>query len=92
MQQGYEIADDDFERSFIFEVEGGLTKTVVVERQGQAFAVLIRYSDGPVQEETRETFEADGAVTVMQSGSGLYLTSCRSMLSDRIRLRRTRFF
>jgi hypothetical protein len=92
MQQGYEIADDDFERSFIFEVEGELTKTVVVVRQGQAFAVLIRYSDGPVQEETRETFEADGTVTVMPSASGLYLTSCRSLLSDRIRLRRTRFF
>lgn len=92
MQQAYEVAEDEFSRSFSFSVEGGFTKTVLLERRRQAFAVRIRYSDGALQEETQESFEADGAVTITPSGSGIYVTSCRSLLSGRIKLRRTRFF
>jgi hypothetical protein len=92
IHQPLEIAEDRFSRSFRFVVENGVVKTVVVERQGRAFTVSIHYRDTVTEEKALETFEADGPVTISPADGGLYITSCRLLLSDLIRLRRTRFF
>ncbi len=92
VRQTFEIADNFFSQSFVFPIEDDVSKTVSVERQGQVFSVSIHYQDDGTEDGARETFEADGPVTVSLADSGLYITSCRALLSGRIRLRRTRFF
>jgi hypothetical protein len=63
-----------------------------VARRGKAFVVHIRYTDAAMFDQTRETFEADGTVTISMADGGIYIGSCRALLADRIRLRRVRFF
>jgi hypothetical protein len=82
----------DFAETFVFEIDGDIVKLVEVARHGKVFVVYIQYADIAIFEETRETFEADGAVKITVTSSGIYITSYRPMLSNRIRLRRTRFF
>lgn len=91
-QNEFETSHENFSQEFTFDVEGGFTKIVHVARDGNIFTITTRCADASAFEETREVFEADGAVKVMATDSGVYITSYRSMLSDRIRLRRTRFF
>lgn len=91
-QNEFETSQESFSREFAFDVEGGFTKVVHVGRDGNVFTITTKYADIAVFEETREVFEADGAVKITATDNGVYITSYRSMLSDRIRLRRTRFF
>jgi hypothetical protein len=91
-QNEFETSQENFSQEFSFDVEGGFTKAVHVHREGNVFTVTTRYADLTLFEETREVFEADGPVNIATTDSGVYITSCRSMLSDRVRLRRTRFF
>ncbi|AYC99939.1 hypothetical protein [Neorhizobium sp. NCHU2750] len=88
----FETPSDDFEESFAFEMEDGLRKTVTVSRAGLQFFVMTSYLDGAVTDTTVETFEADGPVKISVMESGIYLSSARMLLADRVRLRRTRFF
>jgi hypothetical protein len=88
----FEISKENFEEKFTFEVEGGLTKTVQVTRKGRALVVEIHYTDQAHRDQTEEAFEADGTITITKAEGGIYISSCRSLLSDRVRLRRTRFF
>lgn len=87
-----EQADTNFIEEFSFSVEDDLTKMVQVVRSGNNFTITIKYADIAILDETQETFQADGPVEIRTTDSGIYLSSYRSMLSDRIRLRRTRFF
>lgn len=88
----FEVSEEVFSKLFAFEIDGGMTKTVDVARTGQAFVVDIRYADAASSDQTRETFEADGTVTITTADSGIFISSSRSLLADRIRLRRVRFF
>ncbi len=90
--QDIETADAQFSRSFSFAIDGGLTKTVTVQRAGRRFRIHSLFSDGESIDETEDSFEADGTVTFSLTDAGLYITSGRSLLLDRIRLKRTRFF
>lgn len=87
-----EQANTDFNEEFAFSIEDGLTKMVQVTRSGNNFTITIKYADIAIFDETQETFQADGPVEIRTTDSGIYLSSYRSLLSDRIRLRRTRFF
>jgi len=91
-QNEFETAQENFSREFAFDVEGGFTKVVHVARDGNTFTITTKYADIAIFDETHEVFEADGSVKVTATDNGVYITSYRSMLSDRIRLRRTRFF
>jgi hypothetical protein len=91
-QNEFETSQENFSREFAFDIDGGFTKVVHVERSGNVFTVTSRCADAVSSEETREVFEADGAAKVATTEGGVYITSYRSMLSDRLRLRRTRFF
>jgi hypothetical protein len=88
----FEISKENFEERFTFQVEDGLTKTVQVTRKGRGFVVNIRYEDDATSDQTDEAFEADGAITITAAEGGIFISSLRSLLSDRVRLRRTRFF
>ncbi|TDK37407.1 hypothetical protein E2F50_11110 [Rhizobium deserti] len=90
--EDFEISSEDFEQEFTFEVEDGLAKTVQVRRKGRGLVVNIRYQDDALSDHTDEAFEADGAITITAAEGGIFISSFRSLLSDRVRLRRTRFF
>jgi hypothetical protein len=91
-QNEFETSQENFSREFAFDVEGGFTKVVHIVRSGNSFTITTKYADIAIFDETREVFEADGPVKVTATDNGVYITSYRSMLSDRVRLRRTRFF
>jgi hypothetical protein len=90
--ESVEILELEGSRSFSFTLDGGFTKTVTVERQGRQVCICSHYRDGDELDVVEERFEAEGTVTLTLSGSGLYIASVRSVLSDRVRLRRMRFF
>jgi hypothetical protein len=86
------VEETDVARMFSFVIEADLGKVVSLFRTGRSVKVVIRYVQIVTVEETEEQFEADGPLSIVEADSGIYVTSYRSLLSDRIRLRRTRFF
>lgn len=90
--QTFETSEDGFIRTYAFDMEDGLRKSIMLARSGRSFMVEITYADGAVVDTTTETFETDGSVRISVTEGGVYLTSYCALLADRVRLRRTRFF
>ena len=86
------IDETDFVRVFSFAIEQDLGKVVSLSRNGRSVKVVIRYIETETADETEESFEADGPLSLVEAVGGIYLTSSCALLSDRVRLRRTRFF
>jgi len=92
LTQTFEASEEEFARTYAFEMTDGLRKRVTLVRSGRGLTVEITYVDGAVTDATSETFEADGPVRISITESGVYLAGCCDLLAGRVRLRRTRFF
>lgn len=90
--QTFETSEEDFARSYAFDMEDGLRKSIRLARSGRKLTVEIIYVDGAVMDATTETFDADGPMRISIAEGGVYLAGYCDLLAGRVRLRRTRFF